>query len=52
MNDKSETFKEKPITTITRIQLNNWFKKEGGKESALTTKPLDTPEHIKKANLG
>ena len=52
MNDKSETFKEKPTTIIARIQSNNWFKKEGDRESAPTTKPLDTPEHIKKANLG
>ena len=50
MNEKSRTNDNKPNTDLTRRQLNSWFKKEGGKETAPTTKPLDTPDHIKKRN--
>merc|ERR1740124_1015186 len=41
VNEKSTTHPNKPATTINRIQLNDWFIKEGGKKSAPTTKPLD-----------
>ena len=48
MNEKSSTIPDKPTTSISRQQLTNWFRLQGGKEYAPTTKPLDTPEHIKK----
>ena len=48
MNQKSATDPNQPTTTISRYQLEAWFKKEGGKDFAPTSKPLDTPEHIEK----
>ena len=46
MNSKSAV--ELPPISASRKQVNKWFTKEGGKEFAPTTKPLDTAEHIKK----
>ena len=47
MNQKSSTEPTPyPTTSISRIQLNTWFVQQGGKETASTTKPLDTPDHI------
>ena len=48
MNEKSSTISDKPTTTIFRLQLTNWFRLQGSKEYAPTTKPFDRSEHIEK----
>ena len=48
MNDKSKTDPTRPSTTTSQRQLNKWFIRQGGKEFAPTTKPLDTLDHIQK----
>jgi len=45
MNAKSVTILNKPTTFISRLQLNSWFSKQGGKEPTPMSKPLETPEH-------
>ena len=37
-----------PSISPSRKHVNKWFNKQDGKEVAPTTKPLDTPEHVKK----
>ena len=50
MNAKSTVLSTHPTTTLSQRQANHWFAAQGGKESAPTTKPLDTPDHIEKRN--
>lgn len=42
MNNKAKINPTCPSTTTSQRQLNKWFIRQGGKEFAPTTKPLDT----------
>ena len=49
MNAKSESPSEhRPSISLHRLQVNNWFKSEGGTERSPIEKPLDTPDHMTK----